>query len=84
MLKVDEPSCFQVARWLYKKGIQSLFIEGGAAVLSHFISNGLWDEARIFTGEQFFNDGVRAPEIHGNLISEYSYSGSMLQTYING
>lgn len=84
MLNKDEPSCFQVAAWLYQKGIQSLFIEGGATVLTHFISNGLWDEARIFTGREFFKDGVKAPDINGKLISENSYSGSMLQTYING
>ena len=44
----------QIADYLYHEGIQSLFIEGGAEVLNHFITTGLWDEARIFTGDVLF------------------------------
>ena len=62
-LNNDQPVCFQIAEYLYSAGIQSLLIEGGAKVLNHFISYGLWDEARIFTGKKFFRGGVKAPVI---------------------
>ena len=51
-LNNDEPAALQIVSYLYRAGIQSLLIEGGAKVLSHFISNGLWDEARIFRGSR--------------------------------
>jgi len=35
---------------LYLQDIQSVIIEGGAHTLNSFINEGLWDEARVFTG----------------------------------
>lgn len=82
-LKKDSPAAVQIARYLYDNGLQSLFIEGGAQVLSHFISTGLWDEARIFTGNVDFRRGVKAPGIKGKQISMVSFDLSRLETLIN-
>jgi len=46
---------------LYKKGIQSLIIEGGSKTIQHFIDSGFWDEARVFTGVITFGKGIKAP-----------------------
>ncbi len=59
---------------LYKQNIQSLVVEGGTKLLHSFISKGLWDEARVFTGNHLFKDGVRAPEITGKSIYRESFS----------
>jgi diaminohydroxyphosphoribosylaminopyrimidine deaminase/5-amino-6-(5-phosphoribosylamino)uracil reductase len=77
------PSSFQVIKYLYDADIQSLFIEGGAEVLTHFIENGLWDEARIFTGMVNFNDGVKAPAISGKIRSEEGFEKSRLKILMN-
>jgi len=77
------PACRQIAQYLFNSGIQSLLIEGGAKVLSHFISNSLWDEARIFTGEEYFEKGVMAPVITGTLLSKSVFSSSILEIYLN-
>ncbi len=82
-LKKDEISCHQIAEYLYHRGIQSLLIEGGTKVLNHFILNNMWDEARIFSGKDFFRNGVKAPVLKGKLISEDIFSGSLLQVYTN-
>jgi diaminohydroxyphosphoribosylaminopyrimidine deaminase/5-amino-6-(5-phosphoribosylamino)uracil reductase len=82
-LKDNVASSLQVVEYLYGTGIQSLFIEGGAKVLNHFISTGLWDEARIFTGESRFNAGINAPVISGTLFSRTVFSGSILEIYLN-
>jgi diaminohydroxyphosphoribosylaminopyrimidine deaminase / 5-amino-6-(5-phosphoribosylamino)uracil reductase len=82
LLQEDRPSSLQISDYLYSIGIQSLFIEGGAEVLSHFISTGLWDEARIFTGKDYFRGGVRAPLINGILFSKTVFSGSSLEVYL--
>jgi diaminohydroxyphosphoribosylaminopyrimidine deaminase/5-amino-6-(5-phosphoribosylamino)uracil reductase len=75
-------SSLQICEYLYSSGIQSLFIEGGAKVLNHFISTGLWDEARIFTGRDLFIDGIKAPRKSGMLSSRTPFSGSSLEIYL--
>jgi diaminohydroxyphosphoribosylaminopyrimidine deaminase/5-amino-6-(5-phosphoribosylamino)uracil reductase len=50
---------------LYLQDIQSVIIEGGAHTLNSFINEGLWDEARIFTGEAILEQGIKAPYING-------------------
>jgi len=82
-LNDETPSCLQIGQYLFNSGIQSLLIEGGTKVLSHFISNGFWDEARIFTGEKWFNEGVAAPVIKGTLFSRTIFSRSLLEIYLN-
>jgi diaminohydroxyphosphoribosylaminopyrimidine deaminase/5-amino-6-(5-phosphoribosylamino)uracil reductase len=77
------PACRQIVQHLYDSGIQSLLIEGGGQVLNHFISNGLWDEARIFTGEKYFEGGVPAPVLNGKLFSKTQFSSSLLEIYLN-
>ena len=82
LLKENVPSSVQVCEYLYSTGIQSLFIEGGAEVLNHFISTGMWDEARIFTGKEMFLGGIKAPWIEGKLFSKTVFSESSLEVYL--
>jgi len=82
-LNNHESSAVQILNYLFRCGIQSLFIEGGAGVLNHFISSGLWDEARIFSGHQLFTDGVKAPVIKGKLLSKTEFSKSTLEILLN-
>ena len=51
----------QIIDKLYEYQIQSLIIEGGAQTLQTFIEANLWDEARIFTGNIEFGNGIKAP-----------------------
>jgi diaminohydroxyphosphoribosylaminopyrimidine deaminase/5-amino-6-(5-phosphoribosylamino)uracil reductase len=50
-----------ILKELYNLKINSLIVEGGAALLNSFIEKGLWDEARIFTGDCYLKSGVAAP-----------------------
>lgn len=81
-LNKNEPSAIQVLDYLYKWGIQSLLIEGGSTVLNHFMSLGLWDEARVFQGYQVLGSGVKAPGVMGRLISQQVFSNSRLDIFI--
>jgi diaminohydroxyphosphoribosylaminopyrimidine deaminase/5-amino-6-(5-phosphoribosylamino)uracil reductase len=72
-------SALQVAEYLYNAGVQSLFIEGGAGVLNHFISEDLWDEARVFSGKITFGSGIKAPVVKGIVLSRTEYSESHLE-----
>lgn len=54
---------------LVKYQIQSVIIEGGSKTLQSFIDKNLWDEARIFTGKNIFENGTKAPTIKGKINS---------------
>jgi diaminohydroxyphosphoribosylaminopyrimidine deaminase/5-amino-6-(5-phosphoribosylamino)uracil reductase len=68
---------------LYLQDIQSIIIEGGAFTLNKFIEAGLWDEARIFTGENYLNKGITAPQISGNTSGEFSAGADKLRIFYN-
>lgn len=60
----------QIMNELYKKDIQSIIIEGGMKLLQSFIDKGLWDEARIFTGNKWLGEGVKGPLLKGEIVSK--------------
>ena len=68
---------------LYLQDVQSIIIEGGAATLTQFVEAGLWDEARIFTGEVSFTEGIKAPEIKGITAKEYLLGRDNLKILYN-
>jgi diaminohydroxyphosphoribosylaminopyrimidine deaminase/5-amino-6-(5-phosphoribosylamino)uracil reductase len=82
-LQDNEPAAVTICRYLFNSGIQSLFIEGGAMVLKHFIETGMWDEARIFTGLSGFGKGVKAPVIKGRKISVRDFLASRMEVLVN-
>ena len=55
---------------LYKRGIQSLIVEGGAQLLQSFIEESLWDETRIEIAPFTLGNGVPAPEIKNAVLVE--------------
>jgi len=68
---------------LYLQDIQSVIIEGGAYTLNTFIEAGLWDEARIFTGQNNLTKGIISPAIKGNIAEEYLSGTDTLQIIYN-
>ncbi len=62
-LPFDQNLLTSILQLLQRQGIQSILVEGGRQLLQSFIDQHLWDEARIFTGTQFFGIGIKAPEI---------------------
>ena len=68
---------------MYKREIQSIFIEGGAKFLQNLIDLNYWDEARVFTGDVKFFKGVKAPNINCQPIKTEIISGNKLFTYRN-
>ncbi|OJW83660.1 MAG: riboflavin biosynthesis protein RibD [Bacteroidetes bacterium 46-16] len=69
---------------LYGERVLSLIIEGGAKLLSSFIEKGLWDEARVFTGNVSLQDGIAAPLLTSSEPAfETNISGDTLSIYTN-
>jgi diaminohydroxyphosphoribosylaminopyrimidine deaminase/5-amino-6-(5-phosphoribosylamino)uracil reductase len=68
---------------LYLQDIQSVIIEGGALTLNSFIEEGLWDEARIFTGKAVLGQGIKAPWITGIAGEEHLLGADRLRLLYN-
>lgn len=79
----DEFSLSELLNDLYRRKIQSILVEGGSYLLQKFISENLWDEARVFTGSISFGEGIKAP--HTGLLAKNTYNilGDKLEVYFN-
>lgn len=53
----------KIMRKLHELKFSHVTVEGGATTLEAFLSKGLWDEARIFTGPARFGHGLHAPTL---------------------
>ena len=73
----------QACQFLYKSNINSVIIEGGTQTLQTFINEGIWDEARVFTGMLKFDKGIKAPNFSGRLITEKKITKDTLKIYRN-
>ncbi|WP_034257159.1 bifunctional diaminohydroxyphosphoribosylaminopyrimidine deaminase/5-amino-6-(5-phosphoribosylamino)uracil reductase RibD [Adhaeribacter aquaticus] len=63
-LKEDEPLVENILADLYQRNIQSVLVEGGAALLNSFIKANLWDEAFVFKSSFYLNEpGIAAPNL---------------------
>lgn len=62
----------QILSYLYKKNIQSIFVEGGKILLQSLIDNENYDQAKIFIGNKTFNEGVKAPKL-SNFVKKIQY-----------
>ena len=68
---------------LYRRGIQSLLVEGGAATHASFIERGLWDEIRVETSPLTVGDGTAAPALPAGIAqtSREQYDGNTITFY---
>ena len=79
----------QICSVLHKHNLQSLIIEGGAQTTNTFITENIWDEAHIFTGNAIFENGVKAPSFSEeqkaniSLLSEENLQNDTLQLFKN-
>ena len=82
-INFSKPIAIQICEVLFKHNIQSLIVEGGTKTIQTFIDENLWDEARVFSGEVHFNNGVNAPTLDVIPTNEENIKGDILKTYLN-
>lgn len=73
----------QIINVLFRHHIQSLIIEGGSNTIQTFIDEGCWDEARIFSSQNTFSSGIKAPKIEKDQAEKYSIGNDELLIYRN-
>lgn len=65
-----------------QRGIQSVFVEGGAHLLQSIIDQGLWDEARVFRSSINFEKGIKAPKLSVDSTQEMNIEEDRLCIYL--
>ncbi len=73
----------QICAVLQKHSIQSVIIEGGTQTLQTFIDANLWDEAMVFTGDNSFENGIKAPVLSAKIIATKNIKNDILKIYTN-
>jgi diaminohydroxyphosphoribosylaminopyrimidine deaminase/5-amino-6-(5-phosphoribosylamino)uracil reductase len=68
---------------LYQKKVQSVLVEGGAAVLNSFLELGLWDEIRQCQSKKVLGKGIKAPTVKGTLIKTEQVEADRWSHYLN-
>jgi len=82
-IKFSENVPKQICEVLYGHEIQSVIIEGGAQTLQSFIDVNLWDEAYVFVGNKFFENGLKSPIINKDPNEILKISNDSLKIYVN-
>lgn len=85
IIKIDYKDDFtgDILNILHEMGVQSVFVEGGAFIISSFLGSGLWDEARCFTGAVSFGGGVPDPFPAMIPDTTFRFAGSTLEMTFN-
>ncbi len=73
----------QILGELHHRNIRSLIIEGGSNTLNRFIEKGMWDEARVFTGDARFEEGIKAPSLDINSEEQMQIENDLLEIFVN-
>lgn len=81
VLDFNKPLAQQMCDALHKQSINSVIAEGGTKTLQTFIDEGLWDEARIFTGAVRFGNGIAAPKLKAALQHRETILSDILSIY---
>lgn len=68
---------------LCRRNIQSLIVEGGTTTLNTFLEAGCWDEARVFTSEAKFKEGISAPKLYESPKATDIFGPDKLEIYEN-
>lgn len=86
-IKLDKEKQFipQLMDALFRLQLQSVLVEGGAALLQTFIESGSWDEARVIVnGELSISNGLPAPVLKNEqLVMEEKISTDTISYFRN-
>ena len=80
---ISNESLNDILDYIYSKKIFSIIIEGGTYTIERFINENLWDEARVFVGNNNMQNGVKSPNLPSKIFSEKTILNDKLKTYFN-
>ena len=77
-VKIDTENPQSWLEDLYRRGVTSVMVEGGAVVLQGLIDAAAWDEARIEISPRQVGQGVKAPIIDGGPAVRHEIDGNTI------
>ena len=66
---------------LKERGLKTILVEGGSTIISAFLAQDLWDEARVFTVNKKIIDGIKAPKIEKKPIKTFKILHDKLEIF---
>ena len=82
-INAGEDEIQQLLSGLYKRKIQSVFVEGGTTIINAFLRTGLWDEIRRCQSPVTLGDGVASPQVRGTLTHSEKVQDDLWTYYKN-
>lgn len=79
-LDTTEPETW--LRDLYRRGITSVMVEGGANVLQQLLDAGTWNEIRIETSPITLAGGIKAPSVNKSNATQTMLDGNLIETIV--
>lgn len=79
--RIEASTVDEVLAFLYEKGVQSVFLEGGAMVNQQFIDTQNYDEVRRIISQIELGGGLSAPRIVGESIRQEMSGGDQIHFY---
>ncbi len=73
----------EMMQHLFVNQIISVMVEGGEKLISSLLSENLWDEARVIIGNKIFGEGVKAPAMPKNLVTDDMVADDRLLVFRN-
>lgn len=68
---------------LFELGIQSILVEGGAALIKSFLDQNCWDEAMVITGSKQLGHGIEAPKVANKTPVGFNLGGDHIVMFYN-
>lgn len=80
-LDYSEDIISQCLDFLYKEGLNSLIVEGGAKLINSFIEQDLWEEAWQYIGQVKLIDGINSPKLTTTPDKSLDINNTVLNVY---
>lgn len=80
-LELEQNSAKNILSGLYNNGVQSIIIEGGAALLNIFIEDNEWDECLVFSNQVIIKSGLKAPHLNIAPVKTWQLDSDNLQIF---
>ena len=84
VIGMDDDPIDALLHELQRRSMRSVLVEGGAELLGHFLSRGLWNEARVITGAVNFGGGTSAPAFGPEPLRTLIKGSDRIDFFVNG
>ena len=81
--KLDTSKPESWLRDLYRRGVTSVIVEGGANVLQQLLDAGVWNEIRIETSPISLGGGIKAPQVDMKNAVSQEIDGNVIELFNN-